>query len=272
MAAPVAPAPMAAPQDFMISGCPSFDILPDMRSISFFKGGNTSQLVADATIQEVRGSCTMGNNTLEVNLKMLIEARIGEFGRYQTDPSAEELQSYPYFVALVNKATGDIEFKKIFAAIVRFPANTGVQSEYETINAYIPIPTDQSIDNYALNVGFQLNGEQLNFNRNMMSTATPVAVAPSTPTIAPMGSEQSSFIAAPAPAASGAAISIEVEGDTAMAPAPTRVMPATEQAMVPNYSSASNTSLTSGKRFLRNRPRVSQDPLNDTYGDTQVSY
>lgn len=267
-----APTPVTAPtKDFMITGCPSFDILPDMRAISFFKGGNTSKLVADATIQEIRGSCSMGNNTLEVSLKMLLDARIGDYGRYQTNPTDEELQSYPYFVALINKATGDVEYKKIFAAIVRFPSNTAHQNEYEDITAYIPVPTGQDINNYALNIGFQLNSEQLNYNRGtMMSSAVPVAVAAPAPSIAPMASAapaNNTFMTEPVPAATAPAqINIDVENSASVTAMPASAAPST----LPSYAAANNTSMASGHRFLQNRPRVSQDPLKDAYSDTLV--
>lgn len=280
VATPVAPALPTSPFANNIVGCPQLEIYPDMNSISFFKGGDKTKLIASASIGDLRGACNVRNNTLELDLKMLVDARMGQHGRYQTDPMAEELQSYPYYVALINKVTAEVEYKKIFASIVRFPAKQMVQSKYEDVFINIPLPTGQTKDGYILNIGFQLTPEQLDHNRGVLSPtakpaipteAVPVATVQTTAPAKPIG-EMATM--KPMPAQEG---NVFVAPETANnIPDTMTEMPVSNTDIPVSIEMDSPTMTTStarpmeNRRFLRGRPRVSVDPLDDAYTGTMV--
>lgn len=274
-----APAPQAAPMppvasaypDFVTMGCPTFDVHPEMKSITFFKNNDPRQLIASSSIKDVRGSCTTSADGLDLDLDLVMDAQIGAAGRYQTDPKAEELQSYPYFIALIDRA-GNVQFKKIYAAIIRFPAGGSTTTQIERVRQFIPLPQGTTAQDFTLSMGYQLNPDQLNYNRGMStSSAAPMAPAPMpartaavtpAPGMAPVMDEAPARGAIPSmvPVAPAAA-----EAQTAAVPMPAQAAaPAyTPAYTAPAYDTASAAPSNTPRvgHFLSNRPRVSQNPL-----------
>ena len=76
--------------------------------------------------------------------------------------------SYPYFVAVTDE-DGKILAKEIFAASVSYSSEQETIKQIETINQLLPKTRDAS--DYTVLLGFQLNEEQLIYNRTQISPA-----------------------------------------------------------------------------------------------------
>lgn len=276
-AAPVAPAVSNYP-DFVTMGCPTFDVHPEMKSITFFKNNDPRQLIASSSIKDVRGSCTTSADGLDLDLDLVMDAQIGSAGRYQTDPKAEELQSYPYFIALIDRS-GNVQFKKIYAAIIRFPAGGSTTTQIERVRQFIPLPQGATAQDFTLSMGYQLNPDQLNYNRGMGSSAAVPAqmapsVAPARTAMAPASGMAPVMDEAPTRGAIPSMVPVAAEDAAMAAPAPAAAAPAYTPAPAPAYAepapaaapayataSAAPSNAPRAGGLLSNRPRVSHNPL-----------
>ncbi len=293
-------APQAAPErtnihetypDLVTFGCPTFDIHPEMRSITFFKGGDTTQLIANSSLKDVRGSCKIGADGIELDLDLVMSATIGNAGHYQSDPNAEELQSYPYFIALID-TSGNVQFKKIYAAIVRFPVRANATTQVEKVRQFIPMPQGTTARDFTISLGYQLNPDQLSYNRGQVidtrairqdqqsraqNQDTPRYMRPqATPIVEPATTTPVATTAPVAPAPAQAPQGVYV-ADSERGAIPEMVDIPLATAPEPSYAASAPTDSTPRalaqpqqdvseaptrkSRFLGDRPRLSENPL-----------
>jgi len=165
-------------------GCPGVEVLPDTKSITYFDdkdGRPIGQIVARAQLTDVRGGCDYTKNSVVVDIDMLMTGHISDKGRYEGRQDLEAFMTFPYFVAVMDPS-GKMIDKKIMATAMRFQPEIDDLDHAEKITQTIPLSDVGQGSKYTITLGFQLNRQQLDYNRGVVSDAkpvTPVAAKPS---------------------------------------------------------------------------------------------
>lgn len=152
-------------------GCPIVEVLPDTRSITYFEEGATSALgkmTARASIQDIRGGCEYGENSVVVDIDMIMRGHITKEARYEGREDLEAFMTFPYFIAVMD-ANGNMIDKKIMATAMRFQPNMPDLDHAEKITQTIPLEDIGLGSRYTIATGFQLNRQQLDYNRGTSS-------------------------------------------------------------------------------------------------------
>ena len=110
-----------------------------------------------AEFRDVQWSCDYDENTLEVDLTLVVVVRSGPTSQAQ----AADLR---YFVALAERG-GRLVAKKTFASQVALASQGGTGAVSEEIEQRIPLKAGQSGTDFEILIGFQLTREQLEYNR-----------------------------------------------------------------------------------------------------------
>lgn len=181
-------------------GCPIVEVLPDTRSITYFEdsaGSTRGDITARASIKEIRGGCEYEDNAVIVDIDMVMQGHITKAARYEGREDLEAFMTFPYFIAVMD-ADGNMIDKKIMATAMRFQPNAADLDHAEKITQTIPLKDIGLGSHYTIATGFQLNRQQLDYNRGSVTAPNikQPAAKRSAPTAAPK---------APAAAKSGSA-------------------------------------------------------------------
>ena len=150
--------------------CPRVEAVEDLSAISEFSNlADPSQynLISSAHIAKVETACSYNERAVTVDLKMVFEGNLGPHGR--TSPSNKPYFSYPFFVAVTSPG-GEILAKEVFAASMTYEAGSNRQTYHESMRQIIPVESQDRGARYKILVGFQLNPDQLAFNRKNLKT------------------------------------------------------------------------------------------------------
>lgn len=146
--------------------CPHVEIVEELRAFNDFtdlSDPGDYNLISRATIAKIDTACSYDQRSVTVDLKMAFEGQLGP--RAKTSASDKPFFSYPFFVA-VTGAGGDILAKEIFAASMTYPAGENRQTYHENMRQIIPVESRDRGARYKILVGFQLNPDQLAYNRH----------------------------------------------------------------------------------------------------------
>lgn len=146
------------------AGCPIVEIMPSARSITYFENEMSGRMVARAAITEIRGGCEYKPNGMEIDLDIIMKGRISELGRFEGQEDMEAFMTFPYFVS-VSTPQGLPVDKQILATAMRFKPMVDDLDHAEKITQFIPLDDPKQGPNYKILIGFQLNREQLEYNR-----------------------------------------------------------------------------------------------------------
>lgn len=150
------------------AGCPRVQILSDAQSITYFDETNAiptaSDVIARASLSDIRGGCELTDKGLEVDLDMLMSGVIGKKGRFNGRDDLEAFMTFPYFVAVFD-SQGRPYSKQILATAVRFDPFQERTDHAEKITQVIPIANQSNMGQFTITVGFQLNRRQLAYNK-----------------------------------------------------------------------------------------------------------
>lgn len=151
------------------TGCPNVQILSDAQSITYFDetttaSPNRANIIARASLKEVRGGCEITAKGLEVDLDMLMSGMIGPKGRFEGRNDIEAFMTFPYFIAVFDE-TGRPYSKQILATAMRFDAMQDRTEHAEKITQAIPVATKDNMSDFTITIGFQLNRSQLAYNK-----------------------------------------------------------------------------------------------------------
>ncbi len=149
--------------------CPDVRIVSDLNQVHQFNGGKADPLesVSSIRLQDIAEDCWIGAKNISVEITLAFEGVLGPKGKArETDKPSF---AYPYFVAITN-AQGNIVAKEVFAVTLTYDDGKTEDTKIEKVRQVIPIaPTDMK--NYKILVGFQLNDEELAYNRTIRSDA-----------------------------------------------------------------------------------------------------
>jgi hypothetical protein len=142
--------------------CPPVSIIDETASLVQFKDGggrDITDVSYGAEFQDVRWSCDYGEMALVVELELLIEA-----GRGPT--FATSAATLRYFVALADRQERIIA-KRVFDVAVAFEGDARVHVVEEIVQRIGLRPGQVGID-FVILVGFQLDRDQLEYNRDRL--------------------------------------------------------------------------------------------------------
>lgn len=144
--------------------CPTVLILADAERFTQFRPGrgrDITDIVAEGEIAGFKGTCEFGkkNATLEMTLSV-------SFNLTRGAANSDSVVEFPYFVA-VPSMYPDPAGKALIPASVQFPGNLSkVRYADEELQLSLPLGNGLSGASYEVIIGFQLDEDQLAYNRS----------------------------------------------------------------------------------------------------------
>jgi len=146
----------ATKQDLTGLGCPETGYVREASEITVFS--TPDKIESRAVLRGLEGGCSFEGKTVEVNIETLIYAEI--------DPKAErkEAEIYNFFVTIMDPDSKLIG-KKVFSTTINFNEETRSGLVKEKLTQRIPLNNLTESNKYKIMLGFQLDKEQLRYNR-----------------------------------------------------------------------------------------------------------
>ena len=120
-------------------------------------GKDPANIVFEAEIADLAGSCVYDDDSIDVDLQIQIVAGRGPAA---TDDNA----SFNYFVA-VARTDKTILSRDAFDTVIELPGNQTRNQTVEELEQTIPLAKGESGANLVIVVGFEMTPEELEFNR-----------------------------------------------------------------------------------------------------------
>ncbi len=141
--------------------CPHVGVLADAADLTRFRPGrgeDLTDMVLDARVMGVAGSCDLARGATNVDVAITIQATRGPAAGTRT-------LDVPYFVAVMDRE-GRILDKQVFQARFEFPPNRStMRLTGEEVRLVLPTPEGVRGRDFAVSVGLQVNEAELAFNR-----------------------------------------------------------------------------------------------------------
>ncbi|GJL85261.1 MAG: hypothetical protein DHS20C02_10360 [Micavibrio sp.] len=147
------------------STCPEVHIVEELATLKEFASrtdNSPGNLVSKVDINQIESSCKRGNQSITVDLKLAFAGKVGPQGRARGNDMP--YFSYPFFVA-ITAPNGNILAKEVFAAPITYEREQDTRTYYESLRQIIPVKYETKAGKYKVLVGFQLNNDQLAYNR-----------------------------------------------------------------------------------------------------------
>ena len=140
--------------------CPRAVVGDNAGRLTHFSGAgkDAANIVFEAEIADLAGSCIYDDNSIEVDLQVQIIAGRGPAG-------TEDNAKLRYFVA-VARTDKTILARDAFDTVIELPADHTRNQTVEELEQTIPISEGQSGEDLVIVVGFEMTPEELEFNRN----------------------------------------------------------------------------------------------------------
>ena len=149
-----------------VENCPVVGITPDLGNVTQIR---SSEIVSETIISSVKPTCTLADNNVTVRLAIDFKGRLGPEGL--KDAKTEANYSIPYLIAVIDPK-GEIISKDIFAITMTYKQNEAEQSFSDLLEQVIPLKNGEDPENYKVMIGFQLDDQQLAYNRALASAKT----------------------------------------------------------------------------------------------------
>jgi len=120
-------------------------------------GKDPANIVFEAEIADLAGSCVYDDDSIEVDLQIQLVAGRGPAG---TDDTAK----FNYFVA-VARTDKTILSRDAFDTVIELPGNQTRNQTVEELEQTIPLAKGESGADLVIVVGFEMTPEELEFNR-----------------------------------------------------------------------------------------------------------
>ncbi len=139
--------------------CPRAVVGENAGRLTRFSGASKdpANIVFEAEIADLAGSCVYDDDSIEVDLQIQIVAGRGPAA---TDDKAK----FNYFVA-VARTDKTILSRDAFDTVIELPGNQTRNQTVEELEQTIPLATGESGANLVIVVGLEMTPEELEFNR-----------------------------------------------------------------------------------------------------------
>lgn len=145
--------------------CPVVRIVSDLNQVHQFTHGDKpapQENISSIWMRDVQDRCELtDDNTVAIDITLAFEGLIGPKGRLHADDNPGF--SYPYFVATTSN-DGSIIAKEVFAVTLSYDKDEKTRTKIEKVRQAIPVD-GRDYKNYKILIGFQLNDQELAFNR-----------------------------------------------------------------------------------------------------------
>lgn len=164
------------PVEKSTSSCPDVRIVGDLNQVHQFSNGKAApgDSVSSIWLQDVTEDCKIGSKNISIEMTLAFEGILGPKGKARKTDTPSF--AYPYFVAITNNH-GNIVAKEVFAVTLTYDNQKTTGTKIEKIRQAIPVASTD-MRNYKILVGFQLNDEELAYNRTLPSDTTLGNIAP----------------------------------------------------------------------------------------------
>jgi len=170
--------------------CPDITIVDELSVLNEFNDpGNTndSNIISSVAMKLEKEECATTSEELTIDLNLAFHSELGPQAKIKDND--KPFFAYPFFVA-VTDPEGTILAKEVFAASMTYDRNEDTHTYYEQIRQIIPKERRSNINNYKIYLGFQLNDQQLTYNRANMASPMPLDGTAPVPLAPPMEEEQ----------------------------------------------------------------------------------
>ena len=155
--------------EFLTNGdCPTIELVNELSLLSLFKDPQKTTakgLSSTVSLSAGESTCEYNGKSVQVDLTLIFAAELGPMGR--EDINMEKAMQYPYFVAVTDE-TGKVLAKEIFTAPLTFEAGKTTAERVEKMRQIIPVENRSEGRSMKVITGFQLNKDQLAYNRNII--------------------------------------------------------------------------------------------------------
>ena len=148
-----------SPEPVIPPPCPRAVVAEDAGRLTRFAGADQyeTNMVFEAEITDLAGSCVYDDETIEVDLQIRIVAGRGP-------ASTDDEAKLNYFVA-VARTDKTILGRDAFDTVIDLSGNQTRNETIEELEQTIPIPEGGSGGNLVIVVGFEMTPQELEFNR-----------------------------------------------------------------------------------------------------------
>lgn len=137
--------------------CPATTTVPDLQTIArLANSGKDEDIQTASRIALVSSTCDKESAGVATYVSI-------EFAALRAGPGIRHVE-FPYFVAIAD-STGNILGKQEFTLGLDFPGEAATMRTTEKVTAHLPLKNPQLGNIYTVIVGFQLNKNELDFNR-----------------------------------------------------------------------------------------------------------
>lgn len=151
--------------------CPHISVLPELSELHQYQNMDNpteSGHVSSVSIIGLDSRCAVNDMNMIVDLDIIFHAATGP---QAANDSGRASFSYPYFMAITDENNA-ILTKEIFAASIKFDHGWVEATHEESLRQLIPM--QEAGREYRIMVGFQLNEEELAYNRAHMPPDAPL--------------------------------------------------------------------------------------------------
>lgn len=161
---PVMALPGTSPNTTTGSNCPNVRIVSDLNQVhQFAEGLSAAQQneTSSVRMQAVDTKCKIAKASMTIDMNIAFAGEVGPKGR--TRSGDKPSFAYPYFVAITNNQ-GSIIGKEVFALTMNYSSKSNGETRIEQVRQMIPL-RDKDYRNYKVLIGFQINDQELAYNR-----------------------------------------------------------------------------------------------------------
>lgn len=147
--------------------CPQLKILGDLSQITQFanpKSPLDGTIIAKATFSGIDASCQVTPNAVILDIALDFDGTLGPVG-LRSSGNGEANYTYPYFLSVVTPE-GNIMSKDVFALTMVYEAGVPTLHKQDRLRQTIPLAQGQLANQFQIVVGFQLNADELSYNRS----------------------------------------------------------------------------------------------------------
>lgn len=147
--------------------CPQLKILGDLSQITQFanpKSPLDGTMIAKATFSGIDASCQVTPNSVTLDIALDFDGTLGPVG-LRSSGKGEANYTYPYFLSVVTP-DGAIMSKDVFALTMVYEQGVPTLHKQDRLRQTIPLAAGQNANQFQIVVGFQLNADELSFNRS----------------------------------------------------------------------------------------------------------